>query len=80
MNRYEHATAVLHFEKKGFVMTRKDALQGLSEDSSKLLSKYGDDGWELVAVLPYTTGGVGLFANATTGTDAALAFFQRSKD
>lgn len=80
MKRYEHTTAVLHFEKKGFAMTRKDVLQGLSEDSSNLLFKFGEDGWELVAALPFTTGGAGLFSSAATGTDAALAFFKRSKD
>jgi hypothetical protein len=68
---------VLHFEKKSFAMTRRDILQGLSADSGAQLRELGNEGWELVAVLPYTTGGVGLFSNATTGTDAALAFFKR---
>jgi len=77
MTRFEHSVQVLRFEKKGFAITRKDILQGISEESSKELVRLGEEGWELVAVLPFSTGGVGLFSYSAATTDAALAFFKR---
>lgn len=77
--KFEHTVVVLRFEKKGFAVTRKDVLQGLSEESSTELIRLGEEGWELVAVLPFSTGGVGFFSYAASGTDAALAFFKRLK-
>jgi len=72
---------VLRLEKKGLAVTRKDVLQGLSAESATQLRDLGNDGWEMVGVLPFQVGGVGLFATASTGTstgtDAALAFFKR---
>ena len=77
-NRYEYSVLVLRLEKKGLVMTRKDVLQGLSGESATQLRDLGNDGWEMVGVLPFQVGGVGLFSTASTGTDAALAFFKRT--
>jgi len=37
----------------------------------------GNDGWEMVAVLPFSMGGVGFFSSGQTKTDAVLAFFKR---
>jgi hypothetical protein len=76
-NRYEYSALVLHLEKKGLAMTRKDVLQGLSAESASQLRDLGNNGWEMVGVVPFTVGGVGLFSSASTGTDAALAFFKR---
>ena len=76
-NRYEHIAIVLHFEKKGIAMTRQDVLQGLSPDSSSQLHELGNQGWELVSVIPYTTGGIGFWSNTSARSDAALAFFKR---
>ena len=77
-NRYEYSVLVLRIEKKGLAMSRKDVLQGLSAESATQLRELGNDGWEMVGVLPFQVGGVGLFSNASTGTDAALAFFKRT--
>ena len=77
-NRYEYSVLVLRLEKKGLAMTRKDVLQGLSAESATQLRDLGNDGWEMVGVLPFQVGGVGLFSTASTGTDAALAFFKRT--
>ena len=65
--RYEHKCIVLHIEMKNFTLTSRDALQGLTSDSEDFVRKLGEDGWELVAVLPY---------EATPR--AALAFFKRA--
>jgi hypothetical protein len=77
-NRYEYSVLVLPLEKKGLAMTRKDVLQGLSAESATQLRDLGNDGWEMVGVLPFQVGGVGLFSAASTGTDAALAIFKRT--
>jgi len=77
-NRYEYSVLVLRLEKKGLAMTRKDVLQGLSGESATQLRDLGNDGWEMVGVLPFQVGGVGLFSTASTGTDAALAFFKHT--
>lgn len=57
MTKFEHTTVVLNFEKRTFAMTSRGVCQGLSEESAKELVKMGEEGWELVSVLPYTTGG-----------------------
>jgi DNA-directed RNA polymerase subunit RPC12/RpoP len=78
--RYEHIAIVLHFDHKKFAMTRTDLLQGLTGESKAQLNKLGEDGWELVAVLPYTTGRAALSMFASnTETDAAMGFFKRVK-
>lgn len=77
MTKFEHTTVVLQLEKKNFAMTRKDIFQGLSEESARAISGLGDNGWELVAVLPVSSGSAGLTSFAAT--DAALGFFKRAK-
>jgi len=77
MTRWDHATAVLRFKEKGFALSRKDVIQGLDEESSSILRDLGNQGYELVAVLPFSTGGAGMFSNAQAKTDAAIAFFKR---
>ena len=78
--KYEHIAIVLHFDRKSFAMTRTDLLQGLTAESIVQLDNLGEDGWELVAVLPYTSGRTGLSVfSSTTETDAAMGFFKRVK-
>jgi hypothetical protein len=77
---WEHATAVLRFKEKSFAMTRKEVVQGLDDDSAATLQTLGAQGWELVTVLPFSTGGVGMFSNATAKTDAAISFLKRPAD
>jgi phage FluMu protein Com len=78
--RYEHTAVVLHFDRKSFAMTRTDLLQGLTGESIVQLDMLGEEGWELVTVLPYTSGRTGLSVfSSTTETDAAMGFFKRVK-
>lgn len=77
MSSWEHTAVVLKFKEKGFSVSRKDVVQGLDGESVEALKAIGGEGWEVVAVLPFSTGGVGLFSNAQTKTDAAIAFFKR---
>ena len=76
MITYEHTTLVLHFGKKDFAMTRSAVLEGLAPKSAEALGDMGRDGWELVSVLPYSTGSAVMFRQP--GTDAALGFFKRA--
>jgi hypothetical protein len=69
--KFEHDSAVLHLEEKNFTLGSKGVLQGLSAESKMIVGKYGDDGWELVSVLPYSRG----FGD----TNALIAFFKRAK-
>ena len=65
------------FQKKDMPFSRKDVLQGLSAETAKAISELGDNGWELVAALPYSSGSLGLSTFAST--DAALGLFKRAK-
>jgi hypothetical protein len=76
MTKFEHTTAVLQLEKKDFALTRKDVLQGLTSETSRALAELGEHGWDLVAVLPVSSGSAGLTTFAAT--DAALGFFKRA--
>jgi hypothetical protein len=69
--KFEHASAVLQLEEKNFTLTGRDVLQGLATESKSVLNNLGNDGWELVSVLPYSRG----FGD----TNALIAFFKRSK-
>ena len=73
--KYEHTSAVLHFEKKDFALSRGDILQGLTTESAQTLTHLGNAGWELVAAMPYLAVSATLMRQ--TGTDAAVAFFKR---
>jgi len=77
MTKFEHTTVVLKFDRKTYATTRSDVLQGLAKESGAALSKLGDDGWELVSVLPFASSGT--FSMGLAGTDAALGFFKRTK-
>ncbi|MEO5957802.1 MAG: hypothetical protein ABIZ49_04615 [Opitutaceae bacterium] len=77
MTKYEHTSVVLHFDKKTFAVTRSDTLQGLAAKSAESMRELGNEGWELVAVLPYSRGG--MFVAGEAGTDAAIGFFKRAK-
>ena len=76
---FDHATKVFKFNEKGFAVSRQDLLQGLDDASSAVLIDMGNDGWELVAALPYSSGAVGFFSNTQSKTDAVLAFFKRGR-
>ena len=69
--KFEHTSVVLHLDEKNFTLGSKDVLQGLSAESKSVLSNLGDEGWELVSVLPYSRG----FGD----TNALIAFLKRSK-
>lgn len=79
MSKWEHKTMVMKFSEKGFAISRKDVFQGLNEESQKLLTEVGEEGWELVSVIPVSTGGAGFFSSTQAKTDAALGFFKRLK-
>ena len=78
LTRFEHTSVVLHLEKKDFALARKDVLQGLAAKSAEALAELGNDGWELVAVIPYSSGSAGLSSFAAT--DAAIGLFKRVKE
>lgn len=75
--KYEHTSLILQFDEKSFSATRGGVLQGLATASAKALSELGNDGWELVSVLPYVAPSVRLMRQP--GTDAAVGFFKRAK-
>ena len=68
--KFQHTSVVLRLDEKNFSLTSKDVLQGLSAESKKVLGDFGDEGWELVSVVPYSRG--------LGDTNAVLAFFKRS--
>jgi len=76
--KFEHTSVVLHLEKKEFALARKNVLQGLAPESAKALTELGDNGWELVATIPYSSGSAGLSSFAAT--DAAIGLFKRVKE
>jgi hypothetical protein len=77
MTRFEHTSVVLHFEKRDFAATRKDILLGLAPKSVNAMGELGNDGWELVSVIPYVAASALAFRHP--GTDVAVGFFKRAK-
>ncbi len=77
MIKFEHTTVVLQLEKKNFAVSRADVFQGLSRESAETLAKLGEQGWELVAAFPVSSGSAGLTSFAAT--DAALGLLKRPK-
>ena len=69
--RFEYTTVVLHVEKKNITLTSKDILQGLTEESARILSELGEKGWELVSVVSYSIG--------ISYAESLLAFLKRTK-
>ena len=49
-SKFEHTSLVLHVEEKNFTLTSKEILQGLTQESTRLLTAHGEEGWELVSV------------------------------
>jgi len=78
ITRFEHTSVVLYLEKKDFALARKNVLQGIAAESAEALTELGDNGWELVAVLPYSSGSAGLSVFAAT--DAAIGLLKRAKE
>lgn len=76
MTSWEHAVVVLKISQKGFAVSRKDLLQGLEESSIGELREKGENGWELVSVVPISTASVGMFSNSKASTDSLLAFLK----
>jgi hypothetical protein len=75
---FQHATVILHFKEKGFAMNRKDLLEGLDGESAGQLDQMGSEGWEMVAAVPFSSGGASMsFTGSANKTDAVLAFFKR---
>lgn len=80
MVKWEHSSVILKLkQKKGLVVSRKDLLQGLEDESIVVLKDMGDNGWELVAVIPFMSGKIGMFAESKAGTDALIAFLKRQQ-
>jgi hypothetical protein len=77
MNRWEHSFLVLKVKQKGFSVSRKDLLDGIEDGSRKELEEMGNAGWELVTVLPFSSGSVGMFSSSKGSTDSFIAFFKR---
>jgi hypothetical protein len=65
--RFQHKCVVLQVEIKNFTLMSKDALQGLTPASDESLRQLGDEGWELVSVVPYED-----------SPRAVLAFFKKA--
>jgi hypothetical protein len=75
---FQHATVILRFKEKGFAMSRKDLLEGLDGESAGQLDQMGAEGWEMVAAVPFSSGGASMsFTGSANKTDAVLAFFKR---
>ena len=73
--KFRYTTIIIHLSEKGFVFRKEDLLQGLSEESADQFTRLGNEGWELVAVLPFNAGKSG-FLGKTSGKDSAIAFFK----
>lgn len=76
--RFQYRSVVLSFDKKAIALSRANVLQGLKPESATELDRLGLEGWELVSVVPYQDGSVGMFSNSKPSTDAALAFMKRA--
>ncbi|BDU76259.1 hypothetical protein METESE_12170 [Mesoterricola sediminis] len=76
MPKYEHQAVALKIKDKVLAFTRKDILSGISEESSEVLDGLGNDGWEMVAAIPFSSGSGGLLSGPMR-TDCVLAFFKR---
>lgn len=67
--KFQHTSIVLQLEEKHLTLKYSDVLQGLSSESKQTLEQFGDEGWELVSVVPYARG--------WGDTQAVMAFFKR---
>lgn len=77
-SKFRYTTIVIRLNMKGFVFRKEDLLQGLSEESADQLTRLGNEGWELVSVLPLSTGRTNFLLPARkTYKDSAIAFFKR---
>ena len=74
--RFRYSTIVLRFDEKGFAFRKDDLLQGLAEESVAQITRLGNEGWELVSVLPLVAGKGGFLAGKGAGKDSAIAFFK----
>ena len=75
---FEHASLVLRFKEKAFALTRSSLLQGLDEGSAYSLQQLGAGGWEMVAAVPFSTGGASFSVTGSANkTDAVIGFFKR---
>lgn len=68
---FEHRSVVLHVSEKNFTLKSKDVLQGLTPESAQVLTDLGNERWELVSVVGYSSG--------LGATEALLAFFKRAR-
>ena len=74
--KFRYTTIIIHFNSKNFVFLKEDLLQGLSDESAEQFTRLGNEGWELVSVLPFGSGKSGFLSTAEK--DSAIAFFKRS--
>ncbi len=80
--KWEHKSIVLRFTSKVPQDSGSDFLQGLDEESYKVLQEAGVSGWEMVSVVPLSAGafsasGKGIFSASQSHTNAVIAFFKR---
>ena len=75
--RWEYKTVNLRVEQKigksagFFSLSRIEYVQYLKDGSETEFASLGDEGWELVSVMPFNAPGIG------NGTLNAIAFFKR---
>ena len=74
ITKYEHTSTVLHLDEKHFALTGRESLQGLTRKSASTLSELGEEGWELVSVVPYSRSVL-----LSGATKALLGFFRRAR-
>ena len=65
--RYQHKCIVLHLDVKNFTLLAQDAPRGLTAESEDSLRTLGEEGWELVSVVP-----------SQASPKAVLAFLKRA--
>ena len=77
--KYRYTTIVIRLDLKGFVFRKEDLLQGLAEESADQFTRLGNEGWELVSVLPCGSGKSHFLmpGGKASRKDSAIAFFKR---
>jgi len=74
--RFRYSTIILRFNEKSFAFRKEDLLQGLAEESAAQITRLGNEGWELVSVLPLGPGKAGFLSAGGKTQDSAIAFFK----
>lgn len=81
--KFDHTSLIIKFSEK----VSKDAdmgdFQGIDEKSRTTIKEMGNNGWEMVSVLPFSAGafsasGAGIFSASQSQASAAIVFFKKS--